>query len=75
MQARDGDAPSWYNAVEAGVVADLVSGLLEQGQLGDAAGSNTQADIGVIATYRRQVRFRCLALLECSHTAVSGLFA
>ena len=55
LQARDGDAPSWYNAIEAGVVADLVSGLLQQGSLNDSGTAIMQADIGVIATFRRQV--------------------
>ena len=53
MQEREGEAPSWYNAVEAGVVVDLVSSLLKQG-LANGAGVRP-ADVGVIATFRRQV--------------------
>ena len=37
------------------MVADLVSGLLRQGQRGLAGGAITAGDMGVIATYRRQV--------------------
>ena len=46
-QQRDADAPSWYNALEAAAVADVVAGLLSHGL--------QMHDIGVIATFRRQV--------------------
>ena len=46
-QRRDADAPSWYNALEAAAVADVVVGLLSHGL--------QMHDIGVIATFRRQV--------------------
>ena len=46
-QRRDADAPSWYNALEAAAVADVVIGLLSHGL--------QMHDIGVIATFRRQV--------------------
>ena len=49
-QAREGDAPSWHNPLEASVVAELVSGLL------GARGSGVrEGDVGVMATYRTQV--------------------
>ncbi len=50
-QVRDGEAPAYFNAVEAAVLADLVSGLLERASGGVAAN-----DLGVIATYRKQAR-------------------
>lgn len=53
-QAREGDAPSWFNAVEAAAVADLVAGLLSHP--GVAAGGITPDSIGVMCTYRKQAR-------------------
>ena len=51
MQVREGEAPAYYNAMEAAAVADLASGVLQQ------AGSRVAAnDLGVIATYRKQAR-------------------
>lgn len=50
---REGDAPSYFNPVEAGVLVDLVEGLLQQ-HAGSAIGV-TVHHIGVIATYRKQV--------------------
>ena len=55
VQEREGEAPSWFNAVEAGVLVDLVSSLLKQGLVHAQGASVTPADVGVIATYRRQV--------------------
>lgn len=49
-QVRDADAPSYCNPLEASTVAELVEGLLESG-----AGV-TKGDIGVMATYRKQVQ-------------------
>ena len=50
-QVREGEAPAYYNAMEAAAVADLASGVLQQ------AGSRVAAnDLGVIATYRKQAR-------------------
>ena len=46
-QQRDNDAPSWYNALEAAAVVDVVAGLMSHGL--------QVHDIGVIATFRRQV--------------------
>lgn len=55
LQEREGEAPSWYNAIEAGVVVDLVSSLLKQGLVQSQGARVTPADVGVIATFRRQV--------------------
>ncbi|PRW57862.1 helicase MOV-10 [Chlorella sorokiniana] len=50
QQQREGDAPSYFNALEASTVVELVVGLL-------SAGAGVQADdIGVMATYRKQVQ-------------------
>jgi hypothetical protein len=58
--SQDGDAPSYYNPQEVLVLAELLASLL--GTPAAAAGGSTAAqaavsvnDIGVIATYRRQV--------------------
>ncbi|WIA17691.1 hypothetical protein OEZ85_009208 [Tetradesmus obliquus] len=57
----DGDAPSYYNPQEVLVLAELLASLLGTPAAG-AAGAATAAaavsvnDIGVIATYRRQVQ-------------------
>ena len=53
-QAREGDAPSWFNPVEAAAVADLVGGLLVQHAA--AAGGITPEGVGVMCTYRKQAR-------------------
>lgn len=68
---QDGDAPSYFNPQEALVLADLLASLLATRAATPAAdeGSSAQGgrahvqraavsvqDIGVIATYRRQVR-------------------
>jgi hypothetical protein len=59
---QDGDAPSYYNPQEVLVLAELLASLL--GTPAAAAGAGRPAaaqaavsvnDIGVIATYRRQV--------------------
>ena len=50
-QDRDGDAPSYHNPLEAATVADLVQGILT------SPTARVQArEIGVLATYRRQVQ-------------------
>ena len=54
MQMREGEAPSYFNPVEASALVDLLEGLLKQ-QQGQATPGVTQNDIGVIATYRKQV--------------------
>jgi hypothetical protein len=46
-QRREGEAPSYYNALEASTVVELVTRML-------AAGAAQAGDIGIIATYRRQ---------------------
>lgn len=56
MQMRDGDAPSYYNPVEASTLVRLLQGLLAY-KTGAGQGVTVQ-DIGVIATYRNQVRVR-----------------
>ena len=48
---RDGEAPSYYNPVEASTLVRLVQALLSY----SGAGVSVQ-DIGVIATYRNQAR-------------------
>lgn len=53
-QLREGEAPSYFNPVEAAVLVDLVAGLLRQHE-GSAVNVNP-SDIGVIATYRKQVQ-------------------
>ncbi|KAK9825126.1 hypothetical protein WJX81_000626 [Elliptochloris bilobata] len=59
QQVRDGEAPAYYNAVEAAALVELVAGLLQQ------AGSRVKAnDLGVIATYRKQVQKIRLLLRE-----------
>ncbi|KAI7838701.1 hypothetical protein COHA_007499 [Chlorella ohadii] len=50
QQQREGDAPSYFNALEASTVVELVVGLL-----GAEAGVRAD-DIGVMATYRKQVQ-------------------
>lgn len=59
---REGEAPSYFNAQEAAAVAELVAGLLEQSARGAKSGKPAvQAnDLGIIATYRKQVRELCL---------------
>lgn len=53
MQMRDGEAPSYYNPVEASTLVRLLQGLLSY-NTGGGRGVTVQ-DIGVIATYRNQV--------------------
>ena len=65
MQVREGDAPAYYNAMEAAAVADLASGVLQQG--GSRVAAN---DLGVIATYRKQARTHrraAPAYVLCAH--------
>ena len=55
MQVREGEAPSYFNAVEATVLVELIEGLLASTQ--KAGGQGVKAsDLGVMATYRKQVR-------------------
>ncbi|KAL4423314.1 hypothetical protein ABPG77_006109 [Micractinium sp. CCAP 211/92] len=49
-QMREGEAPSWFNPVEASVVVELVRGLLA------AAPGLLPTDIGVMAPFRKQVQ-------------------
>jgi putative helicase MOV10L1 len=50
QQMRESDIPSYHNPLEAAAVADLVAGLLESKNAGVSL-----SDVGVMATYRRQV--------------------
>jgi AAA domain len=52
-QMREGEAPSYFNPIEAATVLELVSGLLAQHA--QRGGGVTVDDVGVIATYRKQV--------------------
>lgn len=61
---RDGEAPSYYNPVEASTLVRLLQGLLAY-TTGGGQGVTVQ-DIGVIATYRNQV---CFSATVC-YTAV-----
>ncbi|GAB4815315.1 hypothetical protein N2152v2_002361 [Parachlorella kessleri] len=58
QQTREGEAASYFNPIEASVVVDLVQGLL-----GSGAGV-VPDDIGVMATYRKQVQKVRLLLRE-----------
>ena len=53
LQRREGDAPSFFNAEEAVALLQLLKGLLTYTK---GKGAVKQSDIGVICTYRRQVR-------------------
>ena len=64
MQMRDGEAPSYYNPVEASTLVRLLQGLLSY-NTGSGRGVTTQ-DIGVIATYRNQAGFVATAAWHCS---------
>jgi putative helicase MOV10L1 len=52
QQMREAGAPSFFNPLEAVALVDLLSQLLTQRQFG-----LTATDVGVMATYRRQVCF------------------
>lgn len=54
MQMREGEAPSYFNPMEATATVELIEGLLKQ-QVKAGPAAVTQDDIGVIATYRKQV--------------------
>ena len=47
QQRREGNTLSWTNPIEAAELVDLLTALLDKTSL-------TQADVGVMATYRRQ---------------------
>lgn len=48
-QKRDGDAPSWYNPLEAATVVQLLTSFV-------ARTGVVPTEVGVICTYRRQVQ-------------------
>jgi hypothetical protein len=54
-QMREGEAPSYFNAEEALALVGLVEGLLAQTR-SKGRDSVQPNDLGVIATYRKQVR-------------------
>ncbi|EFN55641.1 hypothetical protein CHLNCDRAFT_133825 [Chlorella variabilis] len=61
QQMREGDAPSYFNPLEASTVVQLVSGLL-------GSGAGVLPDhIGVMATYRKQLQVQKIRLLLRSH--------
>jgi putative helicase MOV10L1 len=55
LQMREGEAPSYFNAEEAAALVQLVEGLLAQTSRGGRQGVRLN-DLGIIATYRKQVR-------------------
>lgn len=57
---REGEAPSYFNPIEASSLADLVQSLLEQHQVSSGRPGVAVEDIGVIATYRKQVVHRIM---------------
>ena len=52
---REGEAPSYFNPIEAAALVELLEGLLKQHQTKVGRPAVVQDDIGVIATYRKQV--------------------
>ena len=54
-QVREGEAPSFFNAVEATVLVELIEGLLASAQKAGCRGVKPD-DLGGMATYRKQVR-------------------
>ena len=48
---REGEAPSYFNPAEATTLAELLSGLITQ-----TGGAVRPDHLGVMATYRKQVR-------------------
>lgn len=63
MQVREGEAPSYFNAVEATVLVELVQGLLASTPKAGGRGVEPD-DLGVMATYRKQVRIHALHFAE-----------
>lgn len=59
---REGEAPSYFNAEEAAALVELVEGLIAQTNGGGRRGVQAN-DLGIIATYRKQVR-QIVSLLE-----------
>lgn len=56
-QVREGEGPSYFNPLEAATLVGLVVGLLDwhSPTPGSSSAGVTAADVGVIATYRKQV--------------------
>ncbi|EIE26144.1 P-loop containing nucleoside triphosphate hydrolase protein [Coccomyxa subellipsoidea C-169] len=63
QQMREGEAPSYFNAEEAAALVGLVEGLLAQTSANGKIGVQPN-DLGVIATYRKQVQKIRLLLRE-----------
>lgn len=55
-QVGEGDGPSYFNPLEAATLVHLVVGLLAAHRGTTSTAAPTAADIGVIATYRKQAR-------------------
>lgn len=53
---REGEAPSFFNPIEASALVDLLAGLLAYKPVPGRPPAVKMDDIGVIATYRKQVR-------------------
>lgn len=51
QQLRESDAPSYFNPIEASTVVELIQGLINSTTAGVAP-----SDIGIMATYRKQVQ-------------------
>lgn len=63
---REGEAPSYFNAEEAAALVGLVEGLLAQTSMGGRKGVQPN-DLGVIATYRKQVGCETIGnVTDCS---------
>ena len=62
MQMCEGEGPSYFNPLEAATLVSLVVGLL-QGRQGKSNAGVVATDVGIIATYRKQVPWHlcCLA--------------
>lgn len=52
---REGEAPSYFNPIEATALVDLLEGLLNQHRVSAGRPAVEIEDLGVIATYRKQV--------------------
>ena len=75
VQMREGEAPSYFNPIEAAALVELLEGLLKQHQTKAGRPAVVQDDIGVIATYRKQVSNTCLIPpgLACQSPVVAGI--
>ncbi|KAK9829778.1 hypothetical protein WJX72_007868 [[Myrmecia] bisecta] len=67
QQMREGEAPSYFNPLEAAALVDLLAGLLAPRP---GVGGVSEDDIGVIATYRKQAQKIRALLRERGHGKV-----